>query len=298
LGRFVQGLGSGSFVVLSFAILRDLYAGDTYAQKVSLLSLFSGTSVVVSPFIGGYIQSFLGWRSEFAALLIYSVFWLLACLFFMKESLQHKDNKGIFPVKEYVFLLKDRQVLLLLISVGLLFAIISLLNAMLPFLFIDKLGISPSHYGNMVLFNGLGFMAGTILANRLVKKLGLGKLVKLGLLLFLVLAVVMTIIGLMGHLTWLVVLIPTIIMMIGIGIAFPLCSAGVIQPYPQKSGFSAALLGFMMGVLSIISTLIASALHEQNQIPLGICLIVTAVLCLIFFAIGYRNVAKRPRTQP
>ena len=296
ISRFVQGLGTGACVVLSFAILRDLFSGNEYAQCVSLISLFSGIATVTAPFFGGMIMQFLGWREEFGFLLVYSGVIGIAFLLFFPETktdLQLDALRWRNLTHSYGMLLKHRLMLSLLIAVGLLFGAVLLINAMLPFLFEDILKIPPATFGTMTLFNGLGFMAGTLIANRTVKKVGFQRLQVYGLIGVIVFAVATLLPGLFGILSWPVVLTPIVLLMVATGVAYPNICAGVMQPFPDKVGFASALLGFFLALMSVVATVSAGYLHEHNQIPLAIALLVLGGLSLLLVLVGKRS-ARSP----
>ncbi|HCY38681.1 MAG TPA: hypothetical protein DHV02_02360, partial [Neisseriales bacterium] len=85
LGRFIQGLGFSGVGSLSRAILRDRMSGVELARYVSYLAMITVLAIDISPFIGGFLQEYFGWRPIFALLLVYN---LLAIYL----SYQFKDN--------------------------------------------------------------------------------------------------------------------------------------------------------------------------------------------------------------
>ena len=72
LGRFVQGLGFSGVGSLSRAILRDRMTGIELAKFASNLAMILALVIDLSPFIGGFMQEYLGWRPIFGMLLAYN----------------------------------------------------------------------------------------------------------------------------------------------------------------------------------------------------------------------------------
>ncbi len=71
--RFLQGVGTGSIVTLTRAILRDRYEGAHLASVASHLSMGFAVGLGLSPLIGAYLQIFFGWRSNFLALCVIGI---------------------------------------------------------------------------------------------------------------------------------------------------------------------------------------------------------------------------------
>src|SRR6185312_11786514 len=67
-GRFVQGVGGAAGIVISRAIVRDLFEGPTAARFFSTLMLVTGLGPIIAPQIGAVILRFTTWRGIFLAL--------------------------------------------------------------------------------------------------------------------------------------------------------------------------------------------------------------------------------------
>nr|WP_287918279.1 MFS transporter [Comamonas sp.] len=65
VGRVIQALGVCATSVLSRAIARDLFEGDTLARALSLVMVAMAAAPGFSPLLGGVFNSFLGWRATF-----------------------------------------------------------------------------------------------------------------------------------------------------------------------------------------------------------------------------------------
>ena len=65
--RFFQALGGASGMVVSRAIIRDIYARDRVASMISLVVAALMIGQMVSPLTGGLIETAFGWRAIFYA---------------------------------------------------------------------------------------------------------------------------------------------------------------------------------------------------------------------------------------
>ncbi|MEP1198755.1 multidrug effflux MFS transporter [Tateyamaria sp.] len=71
--RVLQGLGAAGPRVVSAAIIRDLYSGRAMASIMSLTMVVFLLVPGVAPLIGALISDAFGWRSIFAAFLVFSI---------------------------------------------------------------------------------------------------------------------------------------------------------------------------------------------------------------------------------
>lgn len=69
--RALQGLSAGGGVVVSRALIRDMFPPDDAQRVMSQVTLFFGVAPAVAPLVGGVLYEFLDWRS---------IFWFLAAV--------------------------------------------------------------------------------------------------------------------------------------------------------------------------------------------------------------------------
>ncbi|MCP4473120.1 MAG: multidrug effflux MFS transporter [Gammaproteobacteria bacterium] len=72
IGRFTQGIGAGSGVILTRVIMRDIYSGSQLAKFGSYLSVAGVPIMAGAPLMGGIIEHILGWRANFVLLTLYA----------------------------------------------------------------------------------------------------------------------------------------------------------------------------------------------------------------------------------
>ncbi len=72
--RFLQGIGLGTVVAVSRAILPDHFQGKQLAKYFSYLTMLMPIMLAIAPPLGGFIQEKTSWQFVFVFLLIYLVF--------------------------------------------------------------------------------------------------------------------------------------------------------------------------------------------------------------------------------
>src|SRR6516225_8429556 len=65
IARFLQALGGASGMVISRAIIRDLYERDQIGAKISLVIAVMMIAQMLSPLTGGLVETAFGWRAIF-----------------------------------------------------------------------------------------------------------------------------------------------------------------------------------------------------------------------------------------
>src|SRR5471030_589356 len=65
IGRVIQGAGACATSVLSRAIARDLFSGAALGRAMALIMIAMAAAPGFSPLLGGALDHYLGWRSEF-----------------------------------------------------------------------------------------------------------------------------------------------------------------------------------------------------------------------------------------
>src|ERR1700741_3356358 len=66
--RFLQAFGSSGAIVLSRAVVRDLYEGPRAGRELSLMAMIMGLAPIVGPVIGSGLLTAFGWRACFVFL--------------------------------------------------------------------------------------------------------------------------------------------------------------------------------------------------------------------------------------
>src|ERR1700742_4141934 len=72
-GRILQALGGASGMVISRAIIRDIYDRSRVGGMISLVIAVMMIAQMLSPLAGGVLHTWFGWRSIFIVLAVFSL---------------------------------------------------------------------------------------------------------------------------------------------------------------------------------------------------------------------------------
>ncbi|WP_188236509.1 multidrug effflux MFS transporter [Sphingopyxis sp. LK2115] len=92
--RFVHGLVSAALGVIVVAVIRDLFAGDAMARRLSLIFLVFMIVPIIAPTLGAGVAALAGWRAIFILLAVMSV----AMLVWLRRLPETLDPADVRPL--------------------------------------------------------------------------------------------------------------------------------------------------------------------------------------------------------
>jgi Bcr/CflA subfamily drug resistance transporter len=284
-GRFIQGCGAGACSALWRSIFRDTFEGAELAKYGSYFSILVTFMVPAAPAVGGYLQAYFGWRSNFIFLALYTICTLLMVCCLFKESNIHRHISKLnttFIVNSYKELLFSPIFMGYTLCTFLCYGAFFSWFSVGPVLLIEHIGISPIHFGWITLFGGGIFTAlSSWIYGRTVTPFGTHFMLRSGLTIMMISGALL-ILGkyFLGLTLWDIVL-PLLLFYFGVTFIWPSVFANAFKPFGKTAGVAGAAYGFMQISGAATIGALVSYLPHQNQIPLGIIFIVCAALALI-----------------
>ncbi|MCY8601359.1 MFS transporter [Bacillus spizizenii] len=287
--RFLQGFTASAGLVLSRAIVRDVFTGRELSKFFSLLMVITAVAPMVAPMTGGAILllPFATWHTIFHVLTIIGFLLVLLIAFRLKETLppENRIPSSIgTSVKTMGSLLKDRSFMGYALTVGFIhggsFAYVS----GTPFVYQDIYGVSPQVFSILFGINGLAIISGSFIIGRFGGIIQEKSLLRMAVITAMIAtAVLLTMTMIHGPLATLVISI--FIYMITIGMVLTSTFTLAMERQGHRAGSASALLGMLPLLLgSIVSPLVG--INETTAIPMGAIMFVTAVIgALAFFGL-------------
>ncbi|WP_234187442.1 multidrug effflux MFS transporter [Shinella sp. NM-101] len=261
-GRLVQGIGASVGMTVSRAIVRDQFTGTEAARIMNMVGMMLAIGPAVSPTLGGFFLGLFGWQSIFFLMVGFA---LAACgtvYFCMAETTTPDPAKGhVGPIlRGYGALAaSSRFVSATLVMAGAVGALYGQAT-MLPFVLIDRVGLTPTQFGVGMLMQSGFFFAGTVVVRLLMRRMAPARIVLPGLA-FIGLASIL--IALASHLvtpTFLSVMGPVGIYAFGIAFVMPYMMTAALEPFPHIAGSASAAMGFIQMGAGFLAGLIAAAI--------------------------------------
>jgi DHA1 family bicyclomycin/chloramphenicol resistance-like MFS transporter len=291
IGRSIQASGGCAAFVLSRAIARDLFDGRMLAKVMTAITIATAAAPGFSPLLGGALDHFLGWRSEFIFVAVFAVCAVTAYALFVGETIRstRTSMNPLTIARSYLALIRDIRFVVPARTAGLLMVGLFAIFSSAPRVLVESLGFSPITLG--LLFAGIVFVvfAAGIMAARLSARLGLYRATVVGLGMTVVGSTALPLAVLTAKDSYLPFLVATALFLSGLGIASPLSSAAALSPFGNKAGVAAALLGFAQMAGGAFGALLAAAISSDPALGLGIVASLASALALILYRLSGRR---------
>ena len=172
--RLLQGLSTGAGIVISRAVIRDMFPPADAQRVMSQVTLFFGIAPAVAPIIGGFLYVHAGWHSIFWFLAAVGVALWIANWRLLPETL-HADSVQPFNVRNlmrgYRQLGSSARFVLLVLASGIPFNGMFLYVLSAPVFVGEHLGMAPEQFFWFFISTIGGIMAGAFWSGRLAGKL-------------------------------------------------------------------------------------------------------------------------------
>jgi len=281
--RFVQAIGGAGAGVLARAVVRDVYEGGAVGRELSRMAAVMALAPLVAPMIGGVLQTFFGWRSNFILLVVVGGGTAALVAMMLQETLRSRAPEPVSfgsILRSYRTFAGNRAFLaysgILVCAFGGLFAWISASAFVLQNLY----GQSAFAFGITFAVGSAGYLVGTWIAAFIVGRIGLNRTLGLGCLamagggLGCILALAL------GFAFAAAMIAPVALFLCGLGLTLPQAQAGALLPFPDRAGAASSLVGFSQQTAgAIVGALVVHFLGDSAW-PLAGAIAITGCAAL------------------
>ncbi len=296
--RILQALGGCAGMVITRAIVSDLFDKKKAAHIYSLLMLVMGVAPILAPMLGGILTKTFGWKSIFITLGGLSLISSLCTYLFLPEThgptLEKVPRPKILSLYKktlsgYSDLLKDRGFMSYSLSGGLMRAAMFAYIAGSPFVFISVFHVSPDKYALLFGSNAVGIIGCSQLNRFILKHYSLEKIYRNVMFVSVALAAILLINSLFfSHVV--AIIIPLFLLMASMGFIFPNSAALGLAQQGHRAGMASALLGTLQWAIAFFSSFFVSFFHNETAVPMTAVILVSTLLALFCLAlIGQRD---------
>lgn len=245
--RFGQGVSAAAGLVVSRAIVRDVFDGDAAATFFSRLVLLSGLAPMLGPILGGQLLLFGPWQLLFGVLGATGLATFALVLFGLPESLPAEQRERVSPraqLRVFGRLLRDVRfigpTLTLALSFGMSFTYISTFS----FVSQSRFGASAQEFSLVFAVTTLGMVIGNQLNAYLISRVEIHRRLFLGLAGSIASVASMAALDASGTAGLVTVTAALFVMMVFTGLVSPNATALALDGQPPTiAGSGSALLG-------------------------------------------------------
>ncbi|WP_332814858.1 multidrug effflux MFS transporter [Ramlibacter sp.] len=242
--RGLQGLSTGAGIVVSRAVIRDMFP-PAQAQKVmSQVTIYFGVAPAVAPIIGGWLFVHLGWHSIFWFLTAVGVVLWTANWRLLPETL-HLDHRQPFKVRNlmqgYWALGASPRFLLLALASGVPFNGMFLYVLAAPEFLGTHLRLAPTEFFWFFLLTIAGIMGGAWFSGRLAGRIPPKQQIRHGFVIMLAVSLLNVAANLLfvAQAWW--ALLPIALFAFGWSLMVPVVTLLVLDLNPGRRGLASSL---------------------------------------------------------
>ncbi len=275
--RFFQALGSCSGMVISRAMVRDLFEEQESAQVFSLLMLVMGVAPILAPLLGGFVAVAWGWRAIFMILAVFSSLCLILVASLLPETRGPDPSvqwRRAFPV--YWTIIKSRRFIGYTLAGGLAFSGMFAYITGSPYVFITHFGVPAEKFGWIFGANAFALVAFSQINGRLLRTRTVDRVLTRSLPLLALFGGLLVVGGFLDLGLW-GVAVPLFLFIGILGMVFPNATAGALATQRAYGGSASALLGTLQFTLAASASGLVSLLHNGTVFPM------TGLVCLCGF---------------
>ncbi len=280
--RALQGLSTGAGIVVSRAVIRDLYPPADAQRVMSQVTLFFGVAPAIAPIIGGVLFVHIGWHAVFWFLAGVGVVLGLANWWLLPESL-HTSQRQPFEhknlLKGYVQMGTSRRFLLLALASGLPFNGMFLYVLSAPVFLGEHLHLAPTQFFWFFVCTISGIMGGAFISGRLAGRVDPKQQIRIGFAVMLVVSVLNLVANILfvPDVRW--ALFPIGLYSLGWAMVTPVVTLMVLDLYPERRGMAASMQAFIASASNGFVAGVISPLVMHNVVSL-------ATACVLMMLVG------------
>ena len=272
--RALQGLSTGAGIVVSRAVIRDMFP-PAQAQKVmSQVTIYFGVAPAIAPIVGGWLLVHTGWHSIFWFLTLIGVALWVANYRLLPETL-HVEHKQPFNVRHlmrgYWELGASARFVLLALASGVPFNGMFLYVLGAPAFLGEHLGLAPTQFFWFFVLTISGIMSGAWLSGRLAGKIAPKRQIRHGFVIMLLTSVLNLLANIFfpAHAYW--ALLPIAVFAFGWALMVPVVTLLVLDLYPARRGMASSLQAFVGSVANgtVAGVLVPLVMHSTVLMALS-----------------------------
>ncbi|SCM74728.1 Bcr/CflA subfamily drug resistance transporter [uncultured Pleomorphomonas sp.] len=285
--RLFQALGGCAGMVVSRAVVSDLFDERGTARFLSQMMLVQGLAPILAPLLGGYILAVAPWEGIFAVLALFGAGCIVAAARGLPETLppERRQAAGLAGIgRAFGKVLADRAFMAPTLAGAFAAASLFAFISGSPFVYMQLHGVSQQHYGWLFGFNAFGMILASQF-NRLLLRWLSTRTVMVGALLFnMTMAVVLVVFAAQASLP---VLVGLLWLCLATG---PLIGANAMAIAMSRAGDHRGTASSVMGVTQFAVAGLASAavglLHDGTVYPMVGIILAGGVLASLAYVTG------------
>jgi DHA1 family bicyclomycin/chloramphenicol resistance-like MFS transporter len=267
--RAVQGLSTGAGIVVSRAVIRDMFPPAQAQQVMSQVTIYFGVAPAIAPIVGGWLFVHTGWQSIFWFLTLVGATLWMTNFRLLPETLAH-EHRQPFNVKHlmrgYWALGSSPKFVLLAFASGIPFNGMFLYVLSAPAFLGEHLQLAPTQFFWFFVLTISGIMGGAWLSGRLAGRIAPKRQIRHGFLIMFTVGIANVALNFLipPHPAW--ALLPIAVFAFGWALMVPVVTLLVLDLVPERRGMASSLQAFVGSTANgIVAGVISPMVMHSTQ---------------------------------
>jgi DHA1 family bicyclomycin/chloramphenicol resistance-like MFS transporter len=241
--RAVQGMSAGAGIVISRAVIRDMFPPADAQRVMSQVTIYFGVAPAVAPMVGGFLFVHVDWHAIFWFLSAVGVVMWVANYKLLPETL-HLSQRQPFNVRNlmrgYWQMGSSARFMMLVLASGIPFNGMFLYVLSAPVFLGEHLHLEPGQFYWFFMLTIVGIMAGAWLSGRMAGRVKPQHQIRHGFLIMLLVSIANLALNLLftPQVWW--ALIPLAIYAFGWALMVPVVTLMVLDRVPERRGMASS----------------------------------------------------------
>ncbi len=244
LFRALQGMTAGAGMVVSRAIIRDMFPPADAQRVMSQVTIYFGIAPAVAPLIGGFLYVHADWHSIFWLLVVLGALLWFSMWRWLPESL-HREARQPFEARHlmrgYWQMAKSPRFMALVLASGIPFNGMFLYVLAAPVFLGEHLRLGPTQFFWFFMLTISGIMAGAFLSGRLAGRIKPRHQIRHGFVIMLVVSVLNVVLNLLFEPHWAWAMLPVGLFSFGWSLMVPVVTLMTLDQVPERRGMASSV---------------------------------------------------------
>jgi DHA1 family bicyclomycin/chloramphenicol resistance-like MFS transporter len=242
--RALQGLSAGAGMVVSRAIIRDMFPPADAQRVMSQVTIYFGIAPAIAPMVGGWLYAHADWHSIFWLLVVLGALLSLAIVRWLPETLAEEARQPFHAaslLRGYWQMMKSARFMALVLASGVPFNGMFLYVLSAPVFLGEHLKLGPTQFFWFFILTIGGIMGGAWLSGRLAGRVKPRHQIRHGFLIMLVTSLVNVTLNLLFQPHWAWAMLPLGVFAFGWALMVPVVTLMTLDMVPDRRGMASSV---------------------------------------------------------
>ena len=281
--RALQGLSTGAGIVVSRAIIRDMFPPADAQRMMSQVTIFFGVAPAIAPMFGGWLFVHIGWHAIFWFLAAVGAVMWIANYRLLPETL-HVSQRQAFNVRHlmrgYLQLGSSERFWLLALASGVPFNGMFLYVLSSPAFLGEHLSLAPDQFFWFFVLTIAGITSGAWASGRLAGRIPPRRQIRHGFLIMLLTSLANVWASLFLEPNVVLALVPIAVFAFGWALMVPVVTLMVLDLFPERRGMASSLQAVVGSVANGVVAGVISPLVMHSAPALAVASLLMMLLGL------------------